>query len=309
MNKDTLIRDWLEGNISPEQLENFRKDPEYREAIHDLEQIITSSSKLAPPKGKSKAQAWNDFSAMLGETEQPVTKKPAKMVPFSTYRKVGIAATVALIILVYFLIPRSNVIRSGPGEQLTHNLPDGSKVHLNAATNIEYNASKWETARVVQLTGEAYFEVTPGKTFTVKTNAGNIEVLGTRFNTYAREQELKVACFEGSVKVFSDRRSEVVLKKGEYTALDNERWEAPTNFDTAKTATWRSGEFYYNNTPLAEVIAELERQFNIEINTAQAEKRYYTGYFNNRDLEEALKLVFLPMSLNYDREGAIITIQ
>ncbi len=307
MNKDTFIQDWLEGNISPEQMEQLKGDPEYQEVIAELDHILSATSKLEAPKTKSKSQVWDELSSQLEEGSDK--SKSTKVVTFRPYIAVGIAAAISLLLVVYFLLPSSNVFSTQVGEQLSHVFPDGSTAQLNAETNISYNKSNWEKSRIVELDGEAFFDVKPGNTFTIKTTYGSIEVLGTSFNAFARKGKLEVACFEGSVKVRSTQDEEVVLKKGEYTATENGAIKTPDQFETSKTATWRTGEFYFEDTPLQDVVAELQRQFNITINLELTEQRHYTGYFNNNDLEEALQLVFTPMSLEYSREGSTIEVK
>ena len=65
MNKDTFIKDWMEGKVSLEELQELKTDPEYKETIAELEHIMESSSHLAPPKKKSKAQAWSEIADQL----------------------------------------------------------------------------------------------------------------------------------------------------------------------------------------------------------------------------------------------------
>ncbi|MEM9857384.1 MAG: FecR domain-containing protein [Bacteroidota bacterium] len=305
MNKDTFIQDWMEGKITPEQLEELKSNPEYEGSIRELNQILKASSQLTPPKKKDKQQAWAELSDRITEGQ---SEKAAKVIKLNRFIKLAVAVTVILLLTVYLLLPSTTTFTTLPGEQLTYTLPNGTKVTLNAASSISFSASQWDTERKVDLTGEAYFDVTNGKPFTVATRAGNIEVLGTRFNAYHRSGTLRVSCFEGKVSV-SSKSNNTVLRKGQMSEIKNNVLEDPKEFDVEKAAAWRTGEFYYENTPLTEVVYELERQFNVEININLNSKRHYTGYFSNKDLDEALKLVLLPMSLKYEKAGSTIEVK
>jgi ferric-dicitrate binding protein FerR (iron transport regulator) len=92
-----------------------------------------------------------------------------------------------------------------------------------------------------------------------------------------------------------------MLTKGLFTKLDNNKLITAETFNIQKT-TWREGDFYFESKPLRTVIDELERQFNIEIILSGDSTRLYTGYFSNKNLDEALEMVFKPMSLRYTRE-------
>jgi transmembrane sensor len=73
--------------------------------------------------------------------------------------------------------------------------------------------------------------------------------------------------------------------------------------------TWTSGEFYFNKAPLKDVFKEIERQFNVEIVYSSSENRLYTGYFNKKDLNDALRLVCIPMEVNYSVNERTIEIK
>ena len=148
---------------------------------------------------------------------------------------------------------------------MTHLLPDGSTVILNADSELSYTASDFDQAREVTLKGEAFFEVTPGSPFLVKGEQGSVEVLGTSFNAYFRNQQLEVSCFTGSVKV-STGESSHMLEPGQLTKSgESEPLSKPATFDQNKVASWRTGEFYFDQVPLSEVLQELQRQFDLEI--------------------------------------------
>ena len=82
---------------------------------------------------------------------------------------------------------------------MDYELPDGSKVKLMGNSSLSYNRVTWFWERKLQLLGKALFKVTPGKTFTVQTEAGDVSVLGTKFLVVQQGKKMLVNCEEGSV--------------------------------------------------------------------------------------------------------------
>ena len=95
---------------------------------------------------------------------------------------------------------------------------------------------------------------------------------------------------------------DVTLTKGLFTKLEQNALAEAKPFEDKKT-TWRDGDFYFESEPLSVVMEELERQFDIEITLQGDSSRLYTGYFSNKNQDEALDMVFKPMSLTYQRES------
>ena len=193
---------------------------------------------------------------------------------------------------------------------ITKTLPDDSEVTLNALSAISFNEKQWSTQRSVTLDGEAFFEVTKGNTFTVNTDMGEVTVLGTSFNVFNRETDFSVTCFSGSVQVKSND-DQVILKPGQKTRIDKQSGRLTVqDFNPQQSATWRIGEFYFDAVELTMVIRELERQFDIKIEvTGDISDRFYSGFFSTQSLEEALKLVFVPMGLSSHVNGSIVTVE
>jgi transmembrane sensor len=269
----------------------------------NIDKIIESASHLKVPEGRSKEEAWNLLQKKI-ESEKPQTKT-FRLYP---YLSIGIAAALTLLVVAYFFLLSGETISTKRGEHLSVALPDSSAITLNAESEIQYNPRNWEKNRTLKLKGEAFFEVKAGSSFTVETGLGSVEVIGTSFNVNIRENSFEVSCFSGSVHVQDNEENVVVLKAGEFTQLSNNKLTLPAQADEKKTF-WRNGEFHFENTPFKNVVAELERQFDLEIEMKIASNRMYTGYFNTKNLEEALQLVFAPMGLHYTAEGKKITVQ
>ena len=160
-----------------------------------------------------------------------------------------------------------NTIETPKGGQYQVLLPDGTRVWLNAATSLKYPVSfALSKERVVELNGEAYFEVAHDKAhpFRVVSNKQNVEVLGTHFNVnaYPDEPNTKTTLLEGSVKVTSEN-DKVILKP-------NQESDLITNFkvsdvDAQEAISWKNGDFRFDEEPLEIVMRQIARWYDVKV--------------------------------------------
>jgi transmembrane sensor len=293
-NDNDFLRNWLEGNVSSEELAARKIKGD--ETVSQFEKLIEQSSKLRVPEKQTKEQAWQKLTNRISEERKPI----AREVKLNWRMLTGIAASFALVFVAYVFFFATTSVSTQLAETKTYLLPDGSEIHLNVDSKISFKKNIWMWDRSVTLEGEAFFKVKKGSRFTVTSNAATVTVLGTSFNVNAREGAEEVSCFTGKVKV-NYAKKEVILTKGEFTKIENDSLVPPTKFDKDKIATWRTGEFFFDCKPLSIVIDELERQFNVTIEFEGDTTRLYTGYFNTKTLDEALLMVFKPMSLSYTK--------
>lgn len=300
MKREDLIKAWMEGRLSSDDLDKkIREDDE----LTNLKNIISKSSALDVPKKRTKEEAWNLLSSKIEE------EKSAKVVRLNPYIFISIAASITLIVTFYFIFIRSETVLAPKGQHVSHKLPDGSEVWLNADSKISYQNFKLGDDRKVHLEGEAFFNIKKGGRFEVEGEYGTVLVLGTSFNVNQRDKSFEVACFTGSVQVTNKDGVFIKLKAGEATRATDNTFTPVTKFNAEKEASWLTGDFYFESIPLEKVLSELERQFNIQIIYESKTPRIYTGYFNNKDLDEALQLIFQPMSLQYKKEGNKIFVE
>jgi ferric-dicitrate binding protein FerR (iron transport regulator) len=194
-------------------------------------------------------------------------------------------------------ISQNASLATASGEQKVIRLPDGSTVNLNAGSHVAFNRLAWRWNREVKLAGEAYFNVRKGESFTVIAPEGSVTVLGTQFNVYARNNDFEVACTEGRVRVESKGTS-VLLTSGKETRLAGKALSSPEVYRQSPSS-WTAGEFYFEKSDLRRVIETIEQQYGIDVTLQLKTSRTYTGYFTNRNLEEALILVCRPLGLKY----------
>jgi transmembrane sensor len=163
-----------------------------------------------------------------------------------------------------------NTMSTPKGRQFQMVLPDGSKVWLNAASSIHYPTMFIGDERLVEITGEAYFEVAhnAAKPFKVKVNnATTIEVLGTHFNinAYSNEETVNTTLLEGAVRVLGTK-GKTVLAPGQQARTSGDGNSRVVNsVNTDKVVAWKNGVFDFEDASLEEVMRQLERWYDIEV--------------------------------------------
>ena len=161
-----------------------------------------------------------------------------------------------------------NVIKTPKGGQYQVRLPDGTSVMLNAASSLKYPAVFTGKERVVELTGEAYFDVSPNRNmpFIVKSTGQQVKVLGTHFNINAYEDEAGIVTTleEGVVSIFGGGEV-VTIKPGQQTFLqaDKSLRVAEANLKTA--LAWKNNKMTFKNTGIAEIMRQISRWYNIKV--------------------------------------------
>jgi transmembrane sensor len=187
-------------------------------------------------------------------------------------------------------------ISNAPGVRSQHILPDGSTVFLNAGSTLEYPETFAKDARVVNLNGEAFFEVVhkPASPFKVLTENFSVEVLGTRFNVNNRLDSPKVALVDGKVRLKSiSSEASLELKPSEMAVYDREEQTFfSTSFDYKYVTGWKDGYLVFRESSLDEVLEKLYAWYGIEIVVEQKNKASdwsYTASFRQESLENVLK--------------------
>jgi transmembrane sensor len=213
------------------------------------------------------------------------------------------------------------IMSTPKGGQYQIELPDGSKVWLNAASTLEYPVSLLESGeRRVKLSGEAYFEITKDKKrpFVVETNQQTVQVLGTHFNinAYGDDESTKTTLIEGSVKVSVGGRRPglgqdgVVLKPNEQS-INISSVIKVKHVDPNEAIAWKNGEFAFNNEPLSSIMPKLARWYDVDVSYQNAEiakKRLNGSISKFGKISEILAMLEITGEVHFKIEGRRITV-
>ena len=293
MNKENDIIKWFDGEISSEEIKNRYPNEDFS----TLEKLDFYSKQLEAPKVDAQ-KALADFMA------KKLTKNETKVIPlnFKSFLKMAAILVVMLTSSYFLFFNNTKSFETQIAQTETFNLPDDSEVILNAQSKLSFNKKEWKESRTLELDGEAFFKVTKGEKFTVITDAGRIQVLGTQFNVKERDNYFEVQCYEGSVSV-SSNNEKVVLTPGKSFRVVNGK-VASANDINGESPSWLAKESSFDNVPLWQVINELEIQYEINIDASQVDiSKTFSGSFTHTDKNIALQSVTIPLKLSYKING------
>jgi transmembrane sensor len=209
-----------------------------------------------------------------------------------------------------------NILSTPRGGQYQLTLPDGTRAWLNAASSIKYPTTFNDTERKVEITGEAYFEVSPlpispdggeakGKLpFIVKVLnaqgvAAEVKVLGTHFNinAYTDEPTVTTTLLEGRVQVYTAENDKPqttnykLLTPGQQAQINGEDIKISTA-NTESAVAWVHGQFIFSSVDIKTLLRQASRWYNIDIEYQQVPAYKFSGTISRSvTLAEFLKIL------------------
>lgn len=206
-----------------------------------------------------------------------------------------------------------NLLSTPRGGQYMLKLPDGSKVWLNSASSLRFPTAFSGKERVVELTGEGYFEVARDKTkpFRVRTTSQSLEVLGTHFNVnaYPEEQAVATTLLEGSVKVTRLGTDKVqLLRPGQQARLTNVF--TVSEVDPTDFVDWKDGFFKFSRENIQSIMRKVSRWYDVDvIYEGTPTKEGFVGTVpRSKDIREVLNALKLTGVMNYRIDGKQVII-
>lgn len=177
-------------------------------------------------------------------------------------------------------------------------LSDGSRVHLNAMSSLRYPVNFTGDKRVVELEGEAYFEVAKGKhPFIVRAGEVKVKVLGTEFNIncYAGEKMIRTTLVRGSIRLKDAGGNSFLLKPSQQARFCRETGKTKVReVDVSMYTAWKDGFFRFQDWRLEDIMTYLSRWYDVNVFYAdQKVKDFRFGCSISRygDIEPILKLL------------------
>ncbi|MFV8366494.1 FecR family protein [Flavobacterium sp. XS1P27] len=296
MENEKEILKWFNDELSSQEIEDLKQS----EDLQTLEKIAHYASQLQAPTVDPLA-ALEAFKVK----NHSKNKTKVRTLNFKSFYKVAAVLTVLLTSAYFLFFNTISSFETQIAQTKSVTLPDNSEVILNSASKLSFNEKKWADKRALSLEGEAFFKVQKGQTFTVNTEVGIVKVLGTQFNVKERKNYFEVNCYEGLVSVTFNNET-IKLTPGKTFRVINGTIENVADFNS-QNPSWIQQESSFNKIPLDQVIAELERQYNIKIKVEGVDtSKLFTGSFTHTDKRIALQAVTIPLKLSYKIEGKTI---
>ena len=228
-----------------------------------------------------------------------------------------VAASMAVFMLIsgvsYFQFFHSSEVlyTTGYGEQTEILMPDGSKVTLNANSRLAFHS---KDPRIVQLEGEAFFEVKKTvetvENFQVLTHDLTVTVRGTSFNVNARNDQTKVFLEEGKIELeINDSDQETIeMDPGDlisYSKKEKKLKENRKNVSALENSSWKDGTLIFNKTSLIEALYDIEDIYGIQfvLESDNLKEEEITGGVPIRDLKVTLETLNEIYNIQVKAEG------
>ncbi len=296
-NDNSLLAQWLAGTISEAN----------RKILSETVDLDALSKKLA----LADEFTVPDYDgAALWEKIEAKKNKPQRKVRQLFRPMVAAAAAILGFMMIWFFWQGENTVDliTKTGEKTEFILPDSSTLYLNAGAKASYNADNYLTERTIHLEGQGFFSVKKGNSFIVKTDRGNIRVLGTTFDINTRGHEIFVACYSGKVVV--EKNKQQVTLTADEIALEKDGNLQKIAVPSTDKPGWIDGISHFEKVPLTLVFEELERQYSVTVrHEIDLNDRAFSGVFPHDNLDNALNLICGAMNLNFTKKENIITIK
>ena len=210
-----------------------------------------------------------------------------------------------------------NKLTTPVGGECSLVLSDGTKVFLNADSELKYPVEFSDGKRIVDLKGEAYFEVHKDslRPFIVRMNGAEVTVLGTSFNvnTYGDDGQIYTTLVNGSVRVSSVKNGQAeVLKPGMQSVMDVQSGQLTVReVDVEPYVAWREGRFVFRAMTLDLIMRQLQRWYDFEVFYQNPELKDYEfrGVIKrDMDLDKVLSVIKVTTNVDFEVKGKVITI-
>ena len=326
---EIILLAYLRGECSDEEAERVEawceEAPENRKVLEQLYYTLFVGDRVAVMNTVDTEASLKNLKSAIKEKEEKNQRK-GMPVRWGRYATAAAAFFTGLVVaggITWGLLSNKlsdYEVLTIAGQRAQTVLPDGSKVWLNASSRLVYHNSFWSSEREVDLSGEAYFEVTHDKyaPFIVNSKQIRTRVLGTKFNVRAREEENRVVTtlLQGKVQVDSPRTESngYVLKPGQTLNIDTDTYQAELIEYNQPTDVllWIKGTLMFKQNYLLEITNIMEKLYDIkfiyEDETLKTER--FTGEFSTDSTsDEILNVLMHTHHFSYKKEGRTIRLR
>ena len=281
--------------------------------IHGLENRTRNADSM------SKETIWNDlYNKILTEQKRQwdytLVLNRLNITQFFTYRRLAYAISFLFIFFLmtifiqqYLFTSETDIITTRYKEKRIVILPDQSKVILNSDSKLEYPEVFNDNVRTLNSVPTTCIP------FIITSKNASIQVVGTEFNVWARDNETRVAVKNGHVRLNTKKENTdnyVNLYKNQMSFVkDNEKPQLPKEIDIAVYLDWLENRLVFEKTPLSEVVEEIERFYDVTIKLdKKLQDRLLTAEFTDTSIEPVLDKICLVFDARYSYKEKVYSI-
>ena len=316
-----LIEKYFDGNITDakiKELSDWIKNDRHLQNWWE-EEFSKSDAGINPVLRDKLFARIKEQTQGKEETQGKETPRTIRMNPWKW--AAAIVLPICIAFFTYYLVDSSQtvgapfIVKADKGDKATIELPDGTNVVLNSASQLSYLNNFGENVRRVQLNGEAYFKVAHDekRAFIVQVGDLEVKVLGTSFNVSAYEdaKDVTVVLLEGKVGVYAQKTSHI-MKPGDKIEYNKATHKiTATQVHPSDYIEWTKGNIYFEKESLENIMKTLSRIYDVEIrfDSNKLPKEYFTGTIPSGGIQNALNILMLTSPFYYEMDGSVIVLK
>ncbi|MFY0650887.1 MAG: FecR domain-containing protein [Cyclobacteriaceae bacterium] len=300
---DLFVRK-MAGTLSADEAIEFENNKaEHSELHQELQKQWEVSGQLHLSHKPNVKQSWEAFESQM---EKPAAKT-IRLWP--TILRVAAVAIFTIGLAFYFLNEGEEVLyatKSGETKEIV--LPDGSKILLNASSQISLTSDFNHDTRELSLKGEAFFDVNRDeeRPFIIYTGEATTKVLGTSFNIKALPESDNILLSVASGKVsFTSDDQQLILTKNMSASFNKNSEKMKQILHDQNSTFWKTKKLVFDDERISDVIKSLETHFKVKIKlqTAAIGKCRFTGSFEDSKVENILDIISISLKLKYEKRN------
>ena len=316
-----LIAKYFDGNITDaeiKKLSDWIKNDRHLQNWWD-EEFSKSDAGINPVLRDKLFARIKEQTQGKEETQGKENPRTIRMNPWKW--AAAIVLPICIAFFTYYLVDSSQtvgapfIVKADKGDKATIELPDGTNVVLNSASQLSYLNNFGENGRRVQLNGEAYFKVAHDekRAFIVQVGDLEVKVLGTSFNVSAYEdaKDVTVVLLEGKVGVYAQKISHI-MKPGDKIEYNKATHKiTATQVHPSDYIEWTKGNIYFEKESLENIMKTLSRIYDVEIrfDSNKLPNEYFTGTIPGGGIQNALNILMLTSPFYYEMDGSVIVLK
>ena len=316
-----LIEKYFDGNITDaeiKELSDWIKNDRHLQNWWE-EEFSKSDAGINPVLRDKLFARIKEQTQGKEETQGKENSRTIRMNPWKW--AAAIVLPICIAFFTYYLIDSSQtvgapfIVKADKGDKATIELPDGTNVVLNSASQLSYLNNFGENVRRVQLNGEAYFKVAHDekRVFIVQVGDLEVKVLGTSFNVSAYEdaKDVTVVLLEGKVGVYAQKMSHI-MKPGDKIEYNKATHKiTATQVHPSDYIEWTKGNIYFEKESLENIMKTLSRIYDVEIrfDSNKLPNEYFTGTIPGGGIQNALNILMLTSPFYYEMDGSVIVLK
>ena len=316
-----LIEKYFDGNITDaeiKELSDWIKNDRHLQNWWE-EEFSKSDAGINPVLRDKLFARIKEQTQGKEETQGKENPRTIRMNPWKW--AAAIVLPICIAFFTYYLVDSSQtvgapfIVKADKGDKATIELPDGTNVVLNSASQLSYLNNFGENGRRVQLNGEAYFKVAHDEkcAFIVQVGDLEVKVLGTSFNVSAYEdaKDVTVVLLEGKVGVYAQKTSHI-MKPGDKIEYNKATHKiTATQVHPNDYIEWTKGNMYFEKESLENIMKTLSRIYDVEIrfDSNKLPNEYFTGTIPGGGIQNALNILMLTSPFYYEMDGSVIVLK